>query len=84
MIWFDSITHFIVLNEIISKKYEEDKVMLHYSQNGVQRSPNYKQDLLRANPLLQEKYDFITLDQPGVPSQDGHINAINGLYKQIK
>lgn len=59
------------------------KVMLHYSQYGVQRSPNDQQDLLRANPLLQEKYEFITLDQPGVPGQDGHIKAIKGLYKQI-
>lgn len=60
------------------------KVMLHYSQYGVQRSPNDQQDLLRANPMLQEKYEFITLDQPGVPGQDGHIKAIKGLYKQLK
>lgn len=50
----------------------------------MQRSPNDQQDLLRANRLLQEKYEFITLDQPGLPGQDGHIKAIKDLYKQIK
>lgn len=60
------------------------KVMLHYSQYGIQRSPNDQQDLLRSNEILKENFEFITLDQPDIPSECGHIHAIVDLYKKIK
>ena len=76
-IWCDTIIR-------INRNMKKTKVMLHYSQYGVQRSPNDQQDLLRASLLLQEKYEFITLDQPDLPGKDGHIKSIKELYKQIK
>lgn len=59
-------------------------VMLHYSGFGTERSPNMQFDILRQNPLLREKYHFVTLNQAEPPKKHGHIKTILELRREIK
>lgn len=59
-------------------------IMLHYSQYGVQRSPNTQFDILRSNEKLSEKFQFVTLNQEEPPSIKGHIKSIFCLAKEIR
>lgn len=59
-------------------------VMLHYSGYGIQRSPNLQFDILRNTSELNERFEFITLNQAENPSTHGHVKTIIELYKEIK
>ena len=59
-------------------------VMLHYSDYGVQRSPNDQFDLLRESEYLKQFCDFVILNQKGLAHVKGHIRTIKDLYFDIK
>lgn len=62
----------------------KSKIMLHYVQAGLNRSPNILFDRMRRLPLLAEKYDFVMLDQDRRPGEMGNFRLIRDLYSKIR
>ena len=60
------------------------KVMVHYTQLGIQRSPNIQADFIFTNEYLAERCDMIVLDQEKLPREIGHIKSIQILMRKIK
>lgn len=63
---------------------DKPKVMLHYVHPGINRSPNILFDRLENLPRLQDKYDFVHLNQ--ILTAGGKINfkLIRILTREIK